>query len=143
MLIGLWCVVSLCVGVVIGLWLAPRADDTECIQHILKNGGLSYRESQRVNGATSCVRRLNERIGSDGLQTLKRGERTMEKVEGLLLDINDLGVAVGEFVAKTHPEYADVKPRDVAFICLLDEDTGECMLSAQVRVPKKDDTSDE
>ncbi len=67
----------------------------------------------------------------------------MEKVEGLLLDINDLGVAVGEFVAKTHPEYADVKPRDVAFICLLDEDTGECVLSAQVRVPKKDDTSDE
>ncbi len=67
----------------------------------------------------------------------------MEKVEGLLLDINDLGVAVGEFVAKTHPEYADVKPVDIAFICLLDEDTGDVMLSAQVRAPKKDAPSDE
>ena len=66
----------------------------------------------------------------------------MEKIEGLFLDINDLGVAVCEFVAKTHPEYADIKPADIAFVAALDVYTDECELSAQVRAPK-DDTSDE
>ncbi len=50
MLIGLWCVVSLCVGVVIGLWLAPRADDTEYPTHIEER----WLELQRVTKSEWC-----------------------------------------------------------------------------------------
>jgi hypothetical protein len=70
----------------------------------------------------------------------------MKKVEGLVMDQDDIATAVCEFVAKVHPEYADVKLSDVAFIVhdvTIDGfDMGITSLSVQVEM-KDDDSSDE
>ncbi len=67
----------------------------------------------------------------------------MKKISGLFLDQDDIATAVCEFVAKTYPEYADVQLEDVAFVTTEILDLGLSRVDVQVRMPKKDDTSDE
>jgi len=91
------------------------------------------------------VRRLTEKSGSDGLQTLKRGERTMKKVDGLILDQDEIATAICEFVAKTYPEYADIGLEDVCFLTTEILELGLSRVDAHVSAPsmRKEESDDE